>query len=195
MKCSRYALAFVSIILLVVLSLPANALCKKAIIKDVVVTNTPKDLLVYFSVEGCFTKKMEEAILNGISTTFTFFINLYHPRSFWFDKTLATVTVRHTVVYNNLRNEFTVTLNSKDKKEVILKDFLEAKKAMAEVNAITVIPMSSLKKNNKYYVRIKAKLDPIRLPFFLDYVLFFVSLWDFETDWYTELFIYGLSPN
>ena len=190
MKLFRYSPAFISIILLIILFLPANALCKKARIKDVIVTNTPKDLLVYFSVEGCFTKKMEEAILNGISTTFTFYINLYHPRNFWFDEPLATVIVRHTIVYNNLRNQFTVTLNSKDKKEVILKDFLEAKKAMAEVDGITVIPMSSLKKNNKYYVRIKAKLDPIKLPFFLDYVLFFVSLWDFETDWYTESFIY-----
>ncbi|MEW6615100.1 MAG: DUF4390 domain-containing protein [Thermodesulfobacteriota bacterium] len=190
MKPCRSAQACVVIILLIILFLPANALCKKARIKDVIVTNTPKDLLIYFSVEGCFTKKMEEAILNGISTTFTFFIDLYHPRSFWFDKTLATITVRHTIVYNNLRNEFIVTLNSKDKKELILKDFLEAKKAMAEVDGITVIPMSSLKKNNKYYVRIKAKLDTIRLPFFLDYVLFFVSLWDFETDWYTESFIY-----
>ncbi|MBI4619362.1 MAG: DUF4390 domain-containing protein [Desulfobacterales bacterium] len=190
MKLSRYTTVFVTIALLIILFLPANALCKKARIKDVIVTNTSKDLMIYFSVEGCFTKKMEDAILNGIPTTFTFFIDLYCPRGLWFDKTLATVTVRHTIVYNNLRNEFTVTLNSKDKKEVLLKDFLEAKKAMAEVNGITVIPMSSLKKNNKYYMRIKAKLDPIKLPFFLDYVLFFVSLWDFETDWYTESFIY-----
>ncbi|MFA4910016.1 MAG: DUF4390 domain-containing protein [Desulfobacteria bacterium] len=190
MKLFRYTTAFFTIVLLIILFLPSNALCKKARIKDVIVTNTPKELLVYFSVEGCFTKKMEEAILNGIPTTFTFFIDLYSPRGLWFDKILATVTVRHTIIYNNLRNEFTVTLNSKDKKEVTLKDFLEAKKAMAEVNGITVIPMSSLKKNNKYYVRIKAKLDPIKLPFFLDYVLFFVSLWDFETDWHTESFIY-----
>ena len=190
MKLSHYVAVFVTIVLLIVLFLPANAPCNKAEVKDVIVTNTPKDLLVYFSVEGCFTREMEEAILNGISTTFTFFIDLYRPRNFWFDKTLAMVIVRRTIVYNNLRKEFTVTLNSKDKKEVILKDFLEAKKTMAQVGGVTVIPMSSLRKNNKYYVRVKAKLDPIKLPFFLDYMFFFVSLWDFETDWYTESFIY-----
>ncbi|MFH2012155.1 MAG: DUF4390 domain-containing protein [Pseudomonadota bacterium] len=190
MKISRYVPVFASIILLVVLFLPANAFCKKAIIKDVIVTNTPKDLLVYFSVGGCFTPKMEEAIFNGVPTTFTFFIKLYRPRSFWFDKPLAAISVKHTIVYNNLRNEFTVTLNSIDKKELIFKDFFEAKKAMADVNGIPVIPMSCLKKNNKYYINMKAELDPIKLPFFLDYVLFFVSLWDFETDWHAEQFIY-----
>jgi hypothetical protein len=28
------------------------------------------------------------------------------------------------------------------------------------------------------------------LPFYLHYVLFFLSFWDFETDWYTVDFIY-----
>jgi len=28
------------------------------------------------------------------------------------------------------------------------------------------------------------------LPFYLDYVLFFLSLWDFETDWYSVVFKY-----
>jgi hypothetical protein len=33
---------------------------------------------------------------------------------------------------------------------------------------------------------IKAKLDKVRLPLYMEYVFFFVSLWDFETDWYRQ---------
>jgi len=36
----------------------------------------------------------------------------------------------------------------------------------------------------------KAELNKLTLPFHLHYVLFFVSLWDFETDWYTIDFVY-----
>jgi len=36
------------------------------------------------------------------------------------------------------------------------------------------------------YLRIKAELDPIKLPLHLEYLFFFVSLWDFETDWHVE---------
>ena len=39
-------------------------------------------------------------------------------------------------------------------------------------------------------IRAKAELSKLTLPFFLHYVFFFVSLWDFETDWYTIDFIY-----
>jgi len=39
-------------------------------------------------------------------------------------------------------------------------------------------------------LRVKAELEKVRLPLYLHYVLFFVSLWDFETDWYTVDFIY-----
>jgi hypothetical protein len=47
-----------------------------------------------------------------------------------------------------------------------------------------------LKQNEYYYVRIKAKLDKVRLPLHMEVVFFFVSLWDFETDWYREGFFY-----
>ena len=32
----------------------------------------------------------------------------------------------------------------------------------------------------------KAKLDKARLPLRMEYLFFFVSLWDFETDWYQQ---------
>lgn len=35
-----------------------------------------------------------------------------------------------------------------------------------------------------------AELNKIRLPFHLHYVFFFLSLWDFETDWHTIKFTY-----
>jgi hypothetical protein len=35
-----------------------------------------------------------------------------------------------------------------------------------------------------YYLKLKAKLEEVRLPMRLEYILLFASLWDFETDWY-----------
>ena len=45
-------------------------------------------------------------------------------------------------------------------------------------------------KNKTYYILIKAKLERVKLPFSMEYLFFFVSLWDFETDWYREGFFY-----
>jgi hypothetical protein len=50
------------------------------------------------------------------------------------------------------------------------------------VNAFTVVRGQELKRGT-YELAVKAKLDPVKLPLRLECILFFVSLWDFETDW------------
>jgi len=57
---------------------------------------------------------------------------------------------------------------------------------MSELNGIVLASLKDLPKDKSYYVMVKAKLDKIRLPMHMEYVLFFVSLWDFETDWYRQ---------
>jgi hypothetical protein len=62
----------------------------------------------------------------------------------------------------------------------------EAKRLMSKVNELEVRPVTPLKSGTPAYFQIKAELDPVRLPLHLEYLFFFVSLWDFETDWHNE---------
>jgi hypothetical protein len=87
-------------------------------------------------------------------------------------------------------NEFRVTRSEDNHSELVLKEFDAAKKAMAEIKNIVVVPLLELSKDSNYQLRVKAELEKVRLPMYLHYVLFFVSLWDFETDWYTVDFTY-----
>jgi len=61
---------------------------------------------------------------------------------------------------------------------------------MAEIDSLKIIELNHLEKDSQYQIRTKAQLSKLTLPFYLHYVLFFVSLWDFDTDWYTIDFIY-----
>jgi hypothetical protein len=61
---------------------------------------------------------------------------------------------------------------------------------MTDLDSFRIVPLSELTKGKQYQIRAKAELNKLTLPFYLHYVLFFVSLWDFETDWYTIDFIY-----
>lgn len=133
---------------------------------------------------------MEEAILNGIPTTFTIVIKLYRTRAVWLDASIAAITLEHTIKYDSLKNEFRVMRSEEGDTEIVVKDFETAKKAMAEIRNIRVASLKELQKRGKYQLRVKAELEKVRLPLYLHYVLFFVSLWDFETDWYTVDFIY-----
>jgi hypothetical protein len=173
----------------VLLSFTATLSAENAGIKDLLVSSNTEHVLVYARVTNCFTKEIEAAILAGVPTTFTFVVELYKERSYWLDSRIAQITVNHTIKYDNVKKLFLVLADG-EKEIVAFPDFEGAKRAMTDLNGIQIVPLKTLEKNAYYYVRIKAKLDKVRLPFHLEYVFFFVSFWDFETDWYQQRFFY-----
>jgi hypothetical protein len=128
---------------------------------------------------------MESAIMAGVPTTFTFLLDLYQERPRWIDEKISSVIVKQTIKYDNVKKVFYIS-SMEGYRQSEFQDFEAAKKAMSELNGIVVASLKDLQKNNSYYLMVKAKLDKIRLPLHMEYVLFFVSLWDFETDWYRQ---------
>lgn len=161
------------------------ALAQEARLTNIIVTNTRDDLLIYLTVEGAFNEKIKEAVLSGVSFSFSFFITLYRERSFWYDKQLTDIKVFHRIKYDNLKKEFTIRRSWENGKPIITQSFEEAQKLMTEIDSLSVIPLNRLERGRRYQLRAKAELNKLTLPFYLHYVFFFVSLWDFETDWYT----------
>jgi len=169
---------------------PVRSFGIEARISDFLITGASDNVLIYFRVKNCFTLKMEEAILAGIPTTFSFIIELYEERDNNFDKLQASFEIRHTIKYDNVKKIFYVTYSEEGKKPQQFTYLPKAKTAMSDVNGFAVTPLERLIRDKRYYVRVKAMLDKVRLPLHLEYVFFFLSLWDFETDWYRQDFIY-----
>ena len=186
----RHLICALVIFLLFCISPKPSLAKKEARLSDIIVTNTRDHLLVYFNVRDCFTEEMNRAILNGIPTKFTFVVKLYEVRSGWFDPKIVDIKLTHNIEYNTLKNEFNLFLPEHNNKKVTTKDFDDAKILMADVVALKVCRLDRLKRGLHYQLRMKAELDKIELPFYLNYVLFFLSLWDFETDWYSVVFRY-----
>jgi hypothetical protein len=190
MNRSGHRVAGFLVLVVLLLSVYGLAMAKEATLTNIIVTNTRDDLLVYLSVDGAFTTKMEDAVKNGIPASFTFFVNLYRTRSMWLDKKMADLTITHTIKYNSLKKEYAVSRSWDSNSPVILQSFDAAKKLMTEIDSLKVIPLELLERGKQYQIQAKAKLSRVTLPYYLHYVLFFLSLWDFETDWYTIDFIY-----
>jgi len=180
---------FSCLIFLILLTFPGPLRAEKAAIRDFLVTNNESHLLVYARVIDCFTARMEAAILAGVPTTFTFIIDLFRERPWWPDRKLIRLTVRHMIKYDNVKKIFHVSFDG-NREHSVFQDFDSAKRAMADLSGVPVVPLETLKSNEYYEIDIKAKLDKVRLPLHLEVVFFFVSLWDFETDWYRERFFY-----
>jgi len=188
----KYKSVTITLTMLFFVSVFSNrpALAADARLTDIVVTNTRDNLIVYFSVTDCFTDDMQKAINNGVSTIFTFFVKLYEVRDWWWDKNIADLKVSHEIRYDSLKKVYIFTSSSSDGKEISVSDFEEAKKLMSEIVGLKVTQLRNLQRGNRYQISMMAELDKIRLPFYFHYVFFFLSLWDFETDWYTVDFRY-----
>jgi len=168
---------------------PLSSYRRDARIADIVIADSDDQVMVYAKVTNCYTRRMESAILAGVPTTFTFLLDLYQERPNWIDENISSVIVKQTIKYDNVKKVFYIS-SGEGNKQTELQDFEAAKKAMSELNGIVVASLKDLQKNNSYYVMVKAKLDEIRLPMHMEYVLFFVSLWDFETDWYRQRIVH-----
>lgn len=176
-------LLLTSLLLITLAATPASA--EMVRLEDVVVTHGP--LVVSFVVKGAFKKDIVEAIDSGIPTSFTFIINLTKVKTLWLDDVIGSWRFNHTVRYDTLKEVYEITLDETGR-TVTTKDPEKMKELMVTGVKIVMSPLPSLKANVKYELRLKAELDTIDLPFFLDYMFFFVKLWDFETSWYSHRF-------
>jgi hypothetical protein len=159
-------------------------------ISDIIITNNAENVLLYARLVNGFKTEMESAILAGVPSIFTLQLEVYQPRSYIWDKKIVSYEIKRTIKYDNLKKTFSIFTNG-NKDPVVLPDFESAQKAMADFSGIIVTPLQALIKGARYYLKIKIKIDKVRLPLHMEYVLFFVSYWDFETDWYTQNFSYG----
>lgn len=154
-------------------------------ISDIILTNTPRDLIVYASLRDGFSDELIEAIQSGVPTTFTFYLDLYRRRTLWWDELVASRVVKNSVKYDLLKKEyrFTRTFNGKVD-ERATKSLDELKSWMSELENVPLARYNSLIPEDRYYVRVKAEMKTTKLFFPLNYIFFFVSFLDQKTGWY-----------
>lgn len=187
MKKKRFISA-VLLLLLLLLPFYSPAMGAEAAISDVLITQSIDYIHLYAKVNHAISKDMEKAILAGLPTTITFLVDLYQERYLWFDKKIAGIVIRQTIKYDNVKKIFYVSLHNRQEPEGF-PAFEDAKRAITELSGVVVVPVAQLQRYTPSYIMIKAKLDKVRLPLGMEYVFFFVSLWDFETEWYKQRFM------
>jgi len=168
---------------------PLQLQAQEATITDFTVSNSEIQLLLYLSLQDCFTDEMETAIHNGIPATFTFYVELYQKRKALPDKKISTHNFNHIMDYDSLKKEYRIQKAEK-KEDKLTSSLAEAKTLMSEINGFEFFPLAQLDADSEYIVRVKAKLAKKTLPLYFHYLIPFSSLWDFETDWHKLVFYF-----
>jgi len=159
-------------------------------VKDIIVTTSEVDLLLFATVQNGFTPEMLDNLHNGAPIVFTFHLELVKTKRTWFNTTLVTTTVTHTMTWDDKRREYRVSLSEKEGEDIITPDLNQASQRMAELNGVKVIALDRLIPDAFYAIRFKVTLIQKDLPLGLHRVVPFTSLWNFETDSRTIEFRY-----
>lgn len=172
------------ILLLLFLSFPGAGEAAGAKITDIIITQSPESLLVFASLRDAFTKEIEEGIVNGVSTSFTFYVRLMRQRGVWADEEVSSLIVKQTVLYDLLKDRFHFTSESGNQKaNRATNNFGDIRQWMSSLEGIKLASNQDLKAGELYYVQVRAEIRSVKLVFPLNVLLFFVSFWDFDTPW------------
>jgi len=161
---------------------------QEAKLQNVVVTNSSTDLLLYLKVANALTPELLNGVQNGLPLTFSYQIKLNMERSGWFNKEIYAGSVDHTLIYDNLKKEYTV-IEAENPDKFITNKLSEAQKKMVELNGLRVVPLADLEADRRYILKARVVLDKKTLPFHFNYLIPF-NFWNLETDWYSVEFRY-----
>lgn len=176
--------------LCLLLMLGTAGFAKEATLSGMTVNFTEKKVLFSATIKNAFTEKMEGAVKNGVPATFSFIIILENSRKMWGHKTVSEKEATHTLTYDPLTGKYRVTRSWEKEKALVTASFEEASGRMCKIENMRLTRTKKLEKGETYIVSARAELEKISLPFYLHYVLFFVSFWNVETDWETMSFTY-----
>lgn len=170
------------VVCLAILLTPVVGRAEEARVIDYSATRQQQVFMISFAVENAFTPGMEEAIQSGMPQTFVFQFEVYKEIRAWPDQRIYNWDVSRTIRYDTLKQIFYVN-EGPDVPEKQTKDLAEAKQWMVTFDSFPVAVATSLDMTSPHYVRVRVRLDPEEWPLNLNRILFFPSLWEFQTAW------------
>ncbi len=184
----RQLLTILGLACLAVLLPASNAAAAR--IAEVVVTNSSRELLLYFQVDEAITPDMEQGLQSGLPLTFTFFIELHRQRSGWLDQQIVSRQFNHRLSYDSLKNEYRVVREEEGEAVQAVASLIEARRLMTGVSGLALLSLAELIPDQDYTLRIRARLAEKSWPLSVHRLLPLRRLWSFETDWHSVDFRY-----
>ncbi len=119
-------------------------------------------VLVSFELDGGMTPDVRAAIQSGLTTSFSYDVELRRGVAGWFDSTVASVTVTATVRFDNLTRRYQLSRSIDGRLEDARPTENEAdvQRWMTRFDRVALSTTATLDANDEYYVRIRAHTQP-----------------------------------
>jgi hypothetical protein len=170
MKASRSLFRVFRVFRVVVIFVVWSGLLLHAadIAPDITVTPIARagQVVVSFDMTNGFTPDVHDAIQSGLSTTFSYNVELRHAGLF--DRTVASVTISATVRFDNLVRQYQMsrTIDGRLEDAQPTEDQTAVRAWMTHFERVPLSATTSLEANGEYSVRVRAHTRPRNAWFF-----------------------------
>lgn len=174
---------FLNIIIFIfsLISASAYASGEKAKITNFIINKNKNTISLSFSTENAFSPEISDLIQSGIPVSFSFDIQIEKIRDYLPDKTIYEKEIIHKIKYSNLTKNFFIIKPYISEESYIINSKKRAQSEMSSITDFKIDLPHNLK--GKFTIYARARLQEITLPFYMHKVFFFLSAWDFKTDW------------
>jgi hypothetical protein len=147
---------------------------------------TRQDGLIYVSavLNPGLAFHLDEDLRKGLAKDLYYYLVLKQRQRVWFDEEIVAVTLKHSIKYDLLKQEYVVISRSPSgTTQTIVPDFQTARELVSQVDRIPVADVRRLRRGKKYVISVKAEMKAPQLPLYLDYFLFFIPFLEIDTPW------------
>lgn len=180
MKINLKKIYLLSCLLIFVFS-SFNSYAEEAKISTFIINKNKKNISLSFSTENAFSEEILDLIQSGIPVSFSFDIQIEEHRNYLPDKVIYNQEIIHKLKYSTLTKTFFVIKPYISEEPYVINS---QKRAESEMTSVTDFKIELPKEyKGLYTVYVRARLQEITLPFYMHKIFFFLSAWDFKTDW------------
>ncbi|MDJ0720251.1 MAG: DUF4390 domain-containing protein [Desulfobacterales bacterium] len=190
------ALKIVPVVLAAVLlpvmlpSAAAEEVAQEALLRNITLSSMDDHMVVSLRVEGAFTPKILSMVQEGAQVQFTYRLRMYRDRHMWLDEKLVGMDLTHRLLFDPVRKIYKVRRSWALEPWTQTRSLAEARALMTQIDRLPILALDRMQPGEGYELRAKVELLQVTLPFYLRYVFYFVSFWDYETEWHSVFFLY-----
>jgi hypothetical protein len=131
-----------------------------------------------------YNRNLQEDLNNGIPKDLYYYILLKKRQPGWFDEEVFSKTIKHTIKYDILKKQYSITTRTDGQiTQKTVQSFEEMAPLISRIDHVKIDTPVQLKTRHTYYVSVKAEMRATNVPFYLEYILFFIPALELDTPW------------
>ena len=140
-----------------------------------------------------YNRNLQEDLNNGIPKDLYYYILLKKRQPGWFDEEVFSKTIKHTIKYDVLKKQYSITTRTDGQiTQKTVQSFEEMAPLISRIDHVKIETSVQLKTRHTYYVSVKAEMRATNVPFYLEYILFFIPALELDTPWADSAPFYSL---